>query len=273
MDDDVAFFQGQIASAGTMLLPSIRPLAVPIDGGRELGLAGSAVLVLYRSAQYLVSAAHVVEEYPERAYYIGTQTSWREIDGPWSVNRLTAGTKREADTIDVAFKKVDPEFATSLDGCRFLDVHEQAPEEQINFSPPYRSKYLVVGYPQNAFVFRRSTGSTVPQTLAFATTIASPKAHVDAKLNPNMNLVLDYEWDAVVSEKGTHRAPKLEGLSGGAIFRFPAIETSDSVLPPTLVGITIEERRQARLLIGTRLGVVHHLIASEGNTSRGEDDL
>jgi hypothetical protein len=262
VDDATRFIRDRMASAGAALLPSVCPLAVPDDAGLELVHAGCAVLTWYRSTRYLLSAAHVVEACPNRQYYIGTRTGWREIEGSWRVNSPN-GLPREKDAIDLAYKPVTADFAESLDGCRFLSANEQTTNELVTFTPPHRSKYLVLGYPTNRFRFIRHSNSTVPESLGFSTTIASPAQYVQAKLSPGNSIVLEYEWKAVIGDTGLQRSPKLDGISGGAIFRFPIIEGTGDLSIPQLVGITVEERRQDRLLVGTRLGVFHYLMNAD----------
>jgi len=243
-----------MAVLGLSFLPSIRPLAVPNDFGDELIPAGTAVLIWYRGERYVLSAAHVVELYPNYTYYIGSMRSWIEIPGPWTVNRPSGGN-REGDTIDIAFRHAPNAFAEQLDGCTFLSADQQATTEQVRFNGPYRSKYVAIGYPLNAFKIKRYSKTTVPGNIAYAGGIASPDSYINEKLSATANLVLDSKWDSIVGEKGLQTSPKLEGISGGAIIRLRSIEGLGDLTRPQLAGITIEERRQARLLVGNRLGV------------------
>jgi hypothetical protein len=262
MDKASDSIRAKVAELGPSFLPAIRPLAVPNDLGDELIPAGSAVLVSRRNERYVFTAAHVTELYPDRAYHIGTMRRWLELEGPWIVSPAPNGD-READIVDGAFRHVTPEFADTLDGCSFLREDQQSLVEQVNFVPPHRSKYVAMGYPLNAFKYRRYSRTTVPQTLSYIGNIASPQSYVEQKLPVNANLALDFEWDAIVGDNGLQQSPKLEGISGGAIIRVPSLETPAKNDPPPLVAITIEQRRQARVIVGTRLGMFYSAIDAQ----------
>src|SRR5665213_4409320 len=77
--------------AAAQLRWSVRPLAVPDSTGLELIPAGSAVLIWHRGTRYILSAAHVVELYPECAYYLGTRSTWIELPRPFRVPPVPPG--------------------------------------------------------------------------------------------------------------------------------------------------------------------------------------
>ena len=264
MDDQTQWVRDLMEDDAARVLRSVRPLAVPDPAGLEFLPAGSVVLMWYRGARYLCSAAHVAET--PQVFYIGTMTGWREVEGDWQVNRVTKG-RREDDRIDLAFKRVDAAFAESLDGCSFLTGDQQTTTETLDFGPPPKiNQYLVVGFQNNRFKIQRFSQTIEPVAVNFATTIASLDAHASAKCDPNVNLVLDYDWKDVIGERGSQRSPNLDGISGGGIFRAHLLERGGERKPLTLVAITIEERRASRILLGTRIGVLHRLI--DGHVKR-----
>jgi hypothetical protein len=253
--DAASYLHDRVKAVGPNLLPSVRTLAVPDQWGLELIPAGSAVLIWYRGHRYILSAAHVVELYPDRSYYIGTDTRWVEIDGPFRVPVAPKGG-REEDHFDFAFRRLTPAFANDLDGCVFLSADRVAIRDDLRFDPPNRSKYLAVGYPLNRFELLRGSRTTVPKNLSFTGALASKEEYLAAKLDPSSHIVTDFDSKRVGGPDGMQSAPSVEGLSGGGMFRFPSIESKGSVALPRLAAITIEHRAESRLMVGVRIDVI-----------------
>lgn len=256
------FISDRMAGAAPYLLPSVRQLAVLSAHGDEMIAAGTVVLVWYRGSRYLLSAAHVLELYPERPYLVGTATAWVPINGAFRVLPMPKGG-RANDPFDIAFRKVDADFAQSLDGCEFLTADQIATHDVLTFGSPFRSKYLVIGFPRNKLGFSRASRATFPKNLFFVGAL-SPKAdYARTRFAPESHIVTEFDRKQVFVEGALQRAPMVEGLSGGGMFRFPGIERVGSASPPTLAAITIEHDPRHRLMIGTRIDVFFSAIDAD----------
>ncbi len=237
--------------AARLTLPFVRQLAVPDEEGMELIPAGSAVLVLYRDIPFLVTAAHVVNLYPDCSYYLGTGSSWLDIGRAFTMPHDSA----DRDVYDFAFHRIADDAVNKLDGCQFVEPTQMLVDDEPRFDPPNRSKYFALGYPLNRFETDTRTKTTFPKSLSYLATIASLDQHRMAKRDPRHHIVLDYKARAVVGPKGTQRSPKVIGISGGGLFTF-SIDAMLNLQPPRLAGITVEQFPEQRVLIGLRLGVV-----------------
>ena len=259
------FLARRVEAARPELLKAVRPLAASDIFGDAPEPAGTCVLLWYRGTRYLITAAHVVELYPDRMYYIGTKTAWIGVPGPFRVNQPPA-RGREYDAIDLAFRPLDADIADQLDGCRFLLASELATNDTLEFTPPRRSKYLALGYPLNRFKNDRRLRQTSQSNVAYTGTLVSQHLYRQAKLTLNHNIVTDFDHKKVIGPKGLQQAPALEGMSGGGMFRFTSVERPGDVSPLGLAAIIIERRKADRLLVGTRIDVVLAAIEMDGHT-------
>ena len=226
---------------------------MPNATGIDLIAVGSCVLLWHRGNRYLVTASHVLDIYPGHAIYLGTNTAWVEIPGPF---RQTTSSKGRADAMDFAFAPVSEESASKLDGCHFLTGDQISPDERVIFTPPYRSKYTAFGFPLNRFDMSYPTRTSYPKNIAATATVGSREQYSALGLSVDGHIVLEFDQDAVVGPKGPQSSPKLDGISGGGVFRMPALETVGSAEPPLLAGVIIEQDRKERLLVAVRLGVI-----------------
>lgn len=248
------FIQDRIHGAGPYIAPTVRPLSVPDDHGDPLP-AGSATLLWHRGRRYLVSAAHILEAYEDRAYYLGTETGWVEIPRPFHITRAPGG-RRDDDLLDFGFREVDEALAGTLGGCRFLTADQVLTKEKPTFEGVRRSKYLVLGYPHNRFEYAWGRKVTTPRSLAFAGATAPEDRFRALGVRAESLVLMELDPGQVAGATGIQTAPRLVGMSGGGIFQFPSIQAYGVAAPPRLVGITVEQRKQDKLFIGTRIDIV-----------------
>jgi hypothetical protein len=254
--DPASYLNERVAAWGPYFSSAVRSLAVPDTSGIDLIPIGSGVLIWQRGARYVLTAAHVAEAFPGHAVYVGTNTSWIELPHPFYKTNPPRGKDRRSDQLDFAFAPVRDQAAESLDGCHFLDASETSPDEHVIFTPPHRSKYTVFGYPLNRFDMSYPTRTSYPKNIAFTGAIASRDEYKTLGLTVDGHIVIECDQDRVSSKKGVHSGPKLDGVSGGGIFRMPSLETIGNVARPRLAGVVIEHDRRHRLLVATRLGTI-----------------
>lgn len=255
MDVD-AYINDRGKSAAPYLIPSVRQLAVPDIHGDELIAAGSVVLSWYKGSRYLLSAAHVFELYPDRQYCIGTASKWVQLIGDFRVHQVPAAG-RDSDPLDYAFMEVDESFADSLDGCQFLTANQLvATNDPLNFRTGSRSKYLTIGYPLNKLGFSRALRATQPKNLFFVSLLAPQTAYAKTKLLPSTHILVEFDRKQVSVAGVSQQSPKVEGLSGGGMFRMPGVERIGDVTPPRLAAITTERDKINDLMVGVRIDVI-----------------
>lgn len=246
------FLQQRQNTAGNYVLPAVKQLAVPDESGNGMLAAGSAVLIWYRGYRYLLTAAHVVNFYPDCSFYVGTNTKWVDIGRKFMMPR----TSSDQDLFDFAFHRISDAEASEMDGCTFLTANQVVTRDEPVFASPMRSKYFALGYPLNRFKMNRPQKSTTQKTILYTGAVASPEQHRLAKRDPRQHIVLEYNSRAVVGPQGIQRSPKLSGLSGGGVFTLPGVRKPGDLKLPQLAGLTIEQTPEHRVMIGIRIEVV-----------------
>lgn len=208
------FINDRAAAAGNYVLPSVRQLAVPDESETALIPAGSCVLTWHRGSRYLLTASHVARLYTDCTYYLGTNTSWVALPGGF----MTLADPALQEIYDFAFRQVSESEAALFDGCMFLTATQIAMRDQPVYEPPYRSKYLALGFPLNKFKLNRPLKVSTQKSVAYTGTIKPIEQHRSIGLDPTSHIVTDYNARAVAGPKGVQRSPKLVGLSGGGMF-------------------------------------------------------
>jgi hypothetical protein len=249
-----AFAQGRIEAASQILLRSVRAVGAGM-AKFDLTPAGSAVLLSHEGKRYIVTAAHVLDLYEGRPYFIGTDSTWVQLPGSFRAINPPAGG-READVYDFAFAPVSEEYARGLEGCEFLTAAHIGTRDTLVFDGAHRSKYVAFGYPLNRLELKRGSHQTTTNNLAFISNIAPRAKYTKAKLDPRSHILLEFDASAVMGPKGAGPAPMVAGLSGGGIFRVPGLERRGDLSPARLSAITIEHRAADKLMVGVRIDVV-----------------
>ncbi len=249
------FIHEHVASVGRPFLRSVRQL-IHIDQHGEPGPVGSCVLLQHDGKKYLISAAHVLDVFKNEPLFIGTATKWHQLVGDFTTTSIEPGKSRDDDPYDYAIFPISEDDAAQIDGCHFLTTDQVALGERAVFNPPYRSKYLALGWPRNRLNFRRKAHLTEPTNVAFTGVIAPEELYKKYNRSPNRHILIEYERKELFSEAGGHLPPSFDGMSGGGIFTVPGLQRLGDDSPPRLAGITIEVWRERDLYIGTRIDVI-----------------
>lgn len=235
--------------------PFVRPLMVP-NGLHDVLPIGTCVLMWHRGRRYIVTAAHVLRLAPESVPYIGTASRWAPLPGPYRSTVATGPALRPIDRHDFAYREITELEAHGLDGCRFLSGDRVATGEPRVSVDQLRPAYLVFGYPLNRINLDRHARETSPNYLTYTGNLVNRETSDRHQLDPASHLYLHFDDKAAHGPAGPQRAPKLDGISGGGIFRFTAGESLGDIGLPRLAGITTEHLRAQDLLAGIRIDVV-----------------
>ena len=233
-----------------------------MDQHDEPDPVGSCVLLQSNGQRYLISAAHVLDNFINRPLFVGTASKWHQLVGEFRITKLEPGTTREDDPYDYGFFPVSESDAAELDGCRFLTADQLALEENPVFDAPYRSKYLALGWPRNRLNLRRKERTTEPQNVAFTGVIAPAEAYASYDRSPSVHILIEYEPKQMSTRAGLRLPPSFDGMSGGGIFTVPGLQRLGDDSPPRLAGITIEVWRDRDLYVGTRIDVIYGALAA-----------
>jgi len=210
-----------------------------------------------------VSAGHVMDVFIKKPLFVGTASTWHQIIGDFRATTISPGKTREDDPLDYAFLPVSNEDAAALDGCHFLTAEQIALREEIVFAPPFRNKYLALGWPLNRLNFVRKEKATEPENLAFTGVIAPQAAYVRHHRDPRLHILIEFDKKGMIGRGGGPQLPpSFHGLSGGGIFTLPGVTRLGDMSPPRLVGLTIETWPAEDLYVGTRIDLISEALSA-----------
>jgi hypothetical protein len=246
---------------GALRLLSVRPIIEPDQHG-DPRPAGSAVLVRHKRERFLLSAAHVLDR-TGVVLYVGTATTWKELPQPYHFTIAPASPNVADDPFDVGFIHLPPGLADSLDGCAFLDESDCDLTEQPSFENGARSLYLALGWPQNRFKFNWRDKKTKLDNLGYFGPAAPVDHYERLRLDPSVHLLVGFDEDSAVSSAGSvGLAPKLQGISGGGVWRVNSLATGDPAADK-LVAVTVRREPQMGCIVATRLHVLFAAITRQ----------
>ncbi|HXB27497.1 MAG TPA: hypothetical protein VNV25_22400 [Gemmatimonadaceae bacterium] len=253
--------RGQEASH--LLAPAVRP----IFAFNEVGMperVGSCVLFSAAGLYFAFSAAHVADLGKLTRLLLGGRLRRVYLPTSWWATPIPAGKDREADKIDAAIFTLSPEIVQGLPTCEFLELGDCNIGGYCDDEATW-PHYLCIGYrlkqgkfdedhTRVAFDFTTCHGPEVSKSKYYD--LHRPKATY---------LCLDFNLAANVNAVGRiDTAPKLRGMSGGAIVRWHSWD--DRVAPgpgrDRLEAIFTDFLKHG-VIIGTRVAVFVEKIRRE----------
>jgi hypothetical protein len=133
--------------------------------------------------------------------------------------------------------------------CAFLTGDEIDENEEPD-SNRILEFYFVFGYPASRTQVNVPHALRQIQQRSFQLTTSPPEAdaYLRESISPSDYILLEFDHKDTVVEGKILTPPKLQGLSGGGIFRF-----NRNTLAGRLVGVAIEHRKSSRFIVGTRI--------------------
>jgi len=213
---------------------------------------GSCVLFRIGDEHFILSAAHVLDWLSTDVVYVGNGTEMIQLEsGQLFTSKIPAGGGRKDDRIDIGVFPLTKSVWSQISGDDFLEIADIDVNE---FAEDPQRFYIGLGFPIEGALY----GESEPY-LRFPGISTTGKSKPDKfeelkEFSPRTHILVEYDhdWMAVGDTYGV--PPKLEGMSGGALFRF------DSVTKPGakdfLVGILIEQRSDQRIIVATQMSFI-----------------
>lgn len=231
-------------------LNSVCPIFCDREGER-IYQVGSGVLIEFRGYEFLLTAAHVIDELKDSSLLVPhSKSEIKPIEGSYSY--IKASGRRDDDFLDYGYFKLDKSFLAGLkEHFYFVKEHELGVERF------YADKELFsfVGYPYRKSNVSGEQAST--DSFAYGTYHAKQLEYeqlgfpIDASIVTKFNRKKSFNPSAKRIE-----LPVLpHGISGGGIFIWPQDMTD---LPPKnrkLVGVSHTWKKEG-YFIGTRIEIL-----------------
>lgn len=236
------------------------PIYAASDRGRP-NLIGSATLLDFGKARFLVTAAHVHDEYWENKVelYVGSIGPLLELPQPFQTTVALSGD-RDEDRLDIAFVRLPDSLADNISKGRFflpfplLDVNDR-------FAP--QAQYMFTGYPASREKTDYGNRKVKPVGFSYAGKVIPPTKMPELGLHLDAHIAIEFNREKIFDENEKPASfPSPKGMSGGPVWRGDGNSRLWLIESPVrLVGIGIEDPKNQNTLVAVRIHLVLEAIA------------
>lgn len=240
---------------------AICPIYAASDRQRPIPI-GTGTLLDFGRARFLVTAAHVHDEYTEHTvelYTVGDGVLL-QLPQPFQKTNLPASGKRDDDRLDFAFVRLEDSFADKIAKDRFFLPFSLV---DANDCLGVGVRYMFTGFPANRDESQFGLKKVRPHRFSFTGGTVTPKRMQELRISPATHIAISFDREQAFDENDVPACfPLPGGMSGGAVwrgdgdFRLWLKET-----PVRLVGIGIENPSTDGVMIGVRIHLVLLAIA------------
>ncbi len=224
------------------LAHSVLPLFLKDYQGRPVRI-GSCVLVRVGSRPYAFTAGHVLKEAGSSKLFASPGPKGKLSPLPYTSRRY-GGLSLDVGVLPLHDNELGP-FAE----CAFLPGDEIDENDEPEFNG-IRESYFLFGYPASRTQVKVSSTPRHIHQRSFQLSTTPPDADAyDKEGIPRLDYaLLEFDHKNVLVEGKIQAPPRLQGVSGGGIFRFNRRTSRGH-----LIAIAIEHRKSSRLIGGTRI--------------------
>lgn len=230
---------------------SLVPIFVErLDSGK-IEQVGTGIFVEFQGAPFLFTAAHVTDITEHGRLMAPTADGISEIDGYMAYVDLLPENKRTEDAIDIAYFRLDTNFARKLI-YHFKPLHQSRCEIIHNATAP--GIYSICGYP--ASKARQKSEIRSSEFASYRGVAAISETYNELNLSSESSIIIHFRKKNAISPINGKKMNPLSprGVSGGGIFAWPAgHELSNDWSLTRLVGIFHTYKERKGLMIGTNL--------------------
>ncbi len=259
IDEIVRERMSQCTAAGAQqFIGSIRPIYGSTQSGNPIH-TGTCILLQIENGNYLLTAAHVIDENEHSSLYVGGESKVILIEEEFLCTKKPEGG-RDNDHYDFAWLQLGDQFIGQMGNVCFAE------EKQLSsYNGQTEGRlYLALGYPNTKNKQIDTQGKSVtPHYMKYASTV-KPNETLCKKLGVSGkdHLFLNYNPKYSKDELGkivNSIAPR--GISGGALIDMGNIARPDSYVPNAswkgqIAGMLIENHRDYKAMLAVKIGVI-----------------
>jgi hypothetical protein len=228
--------------------PCVRPLIVEERDAWKA--VGSGVLLSVRSSVFLLTAAHVIDRWAALLHITGDRGPV-PIRGE-ALTSVAPEGKREKDRIDAAVIRLDRVIAERLQAVPTVVPADLALDERVADA---RKHYLLIGFPSTRAKLRRWERVLKCEGFVLTAVAAPTDSYSQAGVTDDSNIVLVFDPDDLANADGKVTAPKLNGISGGAIWSFGPTYHPEGADAKLVAIVTERHRGTVGAIVGTRIAM------------------
>ncbi len=214
---------------------------------------GTGVFIQIQDHYFLISAAHVFDNY--RELFIPLSRDY-EVITPGGTTYNHNSANRDKDTIDIGVMKLDDQCIPHLlRSYNFL----QADDLAINHIFQNEEYYTFLGYPSTKSKISWNTDIFDTNSFFHFTTPKKNEEYSKLNRNPAVNVATSYNRKLSFNHKknifGT--GPELHGISGCGLWFTDPLDLFTGIIKPKLTAIMTDWPVKNRdLIIGTRIDII-----------------
>jgi len=229
------------------LQESVAPLFIGDSNGQPDRI-GSCVLVRLDSEFFVFTAAHVIHGAGEARLFAPSEGSGGKLQPlpPCTAHLRFSGGD---DDLDIAVLGLPAHQLGCFQQRVFLSGNEIDQHDRPD-DLGLASFYFVLGYSASTTQVQVSTAKRHIHQRSFhcRTGPVAPAEYLTEQLSLADHIALDFDHKEIVIRGTRVNPPKLQGVSGGGIFHI-----SRKTMQGPLVAIATQNRRNSRLIVGTRI--------------------
>lgn len=210
---------------------------------------GSCVLVHLDSEFYAFTAAHVIRDAGSATLFAPSGGRGGKLQPlpPCTAHLKSSG---DASDLDIGVLALAAHHLGAFQHHVFLADAEIDQGDQPDDQDDLRSFYFVLGYSASRTQVKISKAERRihQQSFRFSTQPVDAVEYRQERMSKSDHILLDFDHNEIRVEGRRATPPKLQGVSGGGIFRI-----SRKAMRGPLVAIATENRRRSRLIVGTRI--------------------
>lgn len=208
-------FADRVLEAANTLLPAIAPVMVP-NKAKNLEVVGSGILLRVGPSEFLVTAAHVMDQ-ACHGLHIAGPSNVVHISGRYA--ETTGVANRARDKIDLALFPLSEREVVQLRDARFINVLEFEVYPVSELRRPGDEMLLLIGYPVSRQP-RPQNDVVDPRHFYYIGTEVQASEYSRWEWNAADTVLMTYEKKHTLNRLAERvTTPDPYGMSGGGVFR------------------------------------------------------
>ncbi|MCP4552762.1 MAG: hypothetical protein GY834_12140 [Bacteroidetes bacterium] len=218
----------------------------------------SSVLIKIQNDFFLITAAHVLENYDHKKLCLRISKEFKYLIGDIIFTNISENDI--SNRLDVAICRLNDRFVNEIKRCynfyNFQEIDfEHNPKEIQN-------NYLILGYPWKKTKLDTHQRKLKIKPFILYTRNVFDKVYQELKILKTTNFILEYRQRRLIKLKTGYFAKGINphGISGCGVWIIKENYDKKNLSIPSLFSIIIEQDKNKRYLISTRFSIIYEII-------------
>ena len=236
---------------------AIRPIYAAGKEGKPVFI-GSCILLEIEGSNYLLSAAHVIDQAKSHTIYVGGEVNLVLLEGDF-VQSVAPNGVRSEDHYDFAWIRLADDFSIALGNVKFIEESEIS---QNRIEPKGRI-YMAVGYPRSKNKKANPTTRRLRPKLGsyYSTWTVLPDLYSELGLSGSDHITIVHGYLSRNYNGNIVNSFGVWGMSGGALIDLGQMNrledmVGEKVFDGILAGLLIEKYEEYSAILSTKINLI-----------------